>query len=148
MGPADNNNGVKGFMVPKLSQDGSNWVTWKTQTLAMLGSNKGVMQHLNGTVRVPDPLPTHDANTVITESEEEAYDKAERHWDDYYQREALIKAQIYTTIPEVLLIEVRKLSTAKETWDAVCAKHEHTALTVKVDICRCMLTRNDTTKDV
>jgi gag-polypeptide of LTR copia-type/Zinc knuckle len=106
--------------------------------VATLGSNKGVMQHLNGTVRVPDPLPTHDANTVITESEEEAYDKAERHWDDYYQCFALIKAQIYTTIPEVLLIEVRKLSTAKETWDAVCTKHEHTALTVKVDICRRM----------
>jgi hypothetical protein len=134
MGPADNNNGVKGFVVPKLARDGSNWVTWKTQTLATLGSNKGVMRHLNGTVRVPDPLPTHEANAVITESDEEAYDKAERCWDDYYQREGLIKAQIYTMIPEALLIEVRKLSTAKETWDMVCAKHKHTALIVKVDI--------------
>ena len=31
------------FMIPKLARDGSNWVTWKTQTLAMLRSNKGVM---------------------------------------------------------------------------------------------------------
>ena len=134
MGPADNNNGAKGFVIPKLARDGSNWVTWKTQTLATLGSNKGVMRHLNGTVRVPDPLPAH----AISESEEEAYDKAEKRWDDYYQREALIKAQIYTTIPEALLIEVRKLSTAKEVWEAVCAKHEHRALTVKIDIRRRM----------
>ena len=134
MGPADNNNGAKGFVIPKLARDGSNWVTWKTQTLATLGSNKGVIRHLNGTVRVPDPLPTH----VITESEDEAYDKAEKRWDDYYQREALIKAQIYTTIPEALLIEIRKLSTAKEIWDAICAKHEHTTLTVKIDIRRRM----------
>ena len=95
MGPADNNNGAKGFVIPKLAQDGSNWVTWKTQTLATLRSKKGVMRHLNGTVRVPDPLPAH----AISESEEEAYDKAEKCWDDYYQHEALIKAQIYTTIP-------------------------------------------------
>ena len=117
-------------MIPKLAWDGSNWITWKTQTLAMLGSNKGVMRHLNSTVRVPDPLPTH----TTTESEKEVYDKAEKHWDDYYQCEALIKAQIYTTIPEALLIEFRKLPTAKEIWDTICAKHEHTTLTVKIDI--------------
>ena len=77
-----------------------------------------------------DPLPTH----VTTKSEEEAYDKAERCWDNYYQCEALIKAQIYITIPEALLIEIRKLPTAKEIWDAICAKYEHTMLTVKIDI--------------
>ena len=43
MGPADNNNRAKGFVIPKLAWDGSNWVTWKTQTIAMLGLNKGVM---------------------------------------------------------------------------------------------------------
>ena len=99
----------------------------------MLRLNKGVMRHLNGTVRVPDPLPAH----AISKSEE-VYDKAEKCWDDYHQREALIKAQIYTMIPEVLLIEVRKLSTAKEIWEAVCAKHGHRALTVKIDICHHM----------
>ena len=65
MGPADNNNGAKGFVIPKLAQDGSNWVTWKTQTLATLGSNKGVMRHLNGTVRVPDPLPAHAISFIV-----------------------------------------------------------------------------------
>ena len=59
---------------------------------------------------MPDPLPAH----AISKSEEEAYDKAEKHWDDYYQHEALMKAQIYTMIPEALLIEVRKLPIAKE----------------------------------
>ena len=41
-------------------------------------------------------------------------------------------------IPEVLLIEVRKLPTVKEIWEAVCAKYEHRALTVKIDICHHM----------
>ena len=89
-------------------------------------------------VRVPDPLPTCKAGASMTESEEDAYDRAEKHWDNYHQCEVLIKAQIYTRVPEALPIEIRKLSTAKETWDIVCAKYEHTALTVKIDIYCCM----------
>jgi len=50
----------------------------------------------------------------------------------------IIKAQIFTTIPDSLLIEVQKLKTLKEVWDALCAKHKKKALTVVVDICRCM----------
>lgn len=134
MAPTDNTNGTKSFVIPKLAKDGSNWITWKTQTLATLRSNRGIMRHLEGTVRVPEPLPMFDAIKTVTESHEEAYEKAERRWDDYQQREALIKAQIFTTIPGVLLIEVRKLSTAKQVWDAVCAKHENAALTLTVDM--------------
>ena len=52
--------------------------------------------------RVPDSLPTCKAGTAITKSEEDAYDKAERHWYDYYQREVLIKAHIYTIILKAL----------------------------------------------
>src|SRR6266481_5900555 len=50
----------------------------------------------------------------------------------------MVKAQIFTTIPDVLLIEVQKLNTAKEVWDAVCTKHEGKALTVKINIQRRM----------
>jgi len=35
----------------------------------------------------------------------------------------------------LLLIEVQKLKTSKEVWDALCAKNEKKALTVMVDIC-------------
>jgi len=49
-----------------------------------------------------------------------------------------VKAQIFTTIPEGLLVEVQKLSTAKEIWDAVCHKHEAKGLMVQVDLCHCM----------
>jgi gag-polypeptide of LTR copia-type len=65
-------------------------------------------------------------------------DDLERHWDDYNQREAAIKAQIYTMIPDSVLIEIRSLDTVKEVWDTVCTKHETKALTVKVDMCHRM----------
>jgi len=50
----------------------------------------------------------------------------------------MVKAQVFTTIPEALLIEVQKLTTAKEVWDAICVMHEGKALTVKVNIRRRM----------
>ena len=47
-------------------------------------------------------------------------------------------AQIFTTVLDSILIEVRNLATAKEVWDAVCVKHETRALTIKVDMRRRM----------
>ena len=142
MGPKDTNvpssNTSKGYAFPKLTHDGSNWVTWKSRTLVILALTRGVMWHFKGTSHAPAPLPTDPANHHYTESEEEELERKEKHWDDYYQCKATVKAQIFTTIPEGLLVEVQKLSTAKEIWDAVCHKHEAKGLMVQVDLCHCM----------
>ena len=47
-------------------------------------------------------------------------------------------AQVFTMILESLLIEVWKLKTAKEVWDAICVKRETMALMVKVNMHSCM----------
>ena len=96
--------------------------------MATLGSNRGVLRHLDGTVRVPAPLPILNVKKGISEEEEEAYEKAEKRWDDYQQCEVLIMMQIFTMVPEVLLIEIRRLLTAKQMWDAICTKHESSSL--------------------
>ena len=75
---------------------------------------------------------------MLTEEEEDELDDLERRWDDYNQREATIMVQIFTTVPDSILIKVWNLATAKEVWDAVCVKHETRALTVKVDMWRRM----------
>jgi gag-polypeptide of LTR copia-type len=129
---------IKSFVVPKLAQDGSNWVTWKSQTLAVLASSRGVMQHVQGMARVPAPLPDNIMELVLMDEMEEELEKLEQQWDDYNQREAMIKAQLFTTIPEGLLIKVQKLATAKQVWNAVCAKHESRAIGVKINIRRHM----------
>ena len=51
MGPIDpamSTANPKSFAVPKLACDSSNWVTWKSQTMAMLSSTHGAKQHLDG----------------------------------------------------------------------------------------------------
>jgi hypothetical protein len=45
----------------------------------------------------------------------------------------MIKAQIFTTIPESLIIEFQKLETTHNIWEAVCARHEK-VLTIQVDV--------------
>lgn len=85
------------------------------------------MWHLNGSVQTPNPIPTYSTTYIITEEE---LDKAEKHWDDYSQWEALIKTQIFATIPDVLLMEARNSHKIEKQ----CAKHETRALTVKVEM--------------
>jgi hypothetical protein len=103
MGPAEPvmpTSTPKSFAIPKLSQDGSNWVTWKSQTLATLTLTRGAQRHLDGTARIPPAIPTYPDGHTLTDEEEEKLDNLERHWNDYNQRESTIKAQIYTMIPD------------------------------------------------
>ena len=69
------------------------------------------------------------------EDVEDHLEKVEKHWDDYNQHKATVKAQIFMTIPDSLLIEAQKLKTVKEIKIlVVCAKYEGKSLTVKVDL--------------
>jgi hypothetical protein len=115
----------KSFAVPKLARDGTNWVSWKSQKMATLSTTRGAKRHLDGTARIPPTIPTYPDGHTLTDKEEEQLDGLEKRWDDYNQREATIKAQVFTTIPDSVLVEIRNLATAKEVWDAVCAKHEN-----------------------
>ena len=127
----------KSYIIPKLGQDGSNWITWKIQTLTMLAVSWGVMQHIEGTDREPLVIPTFLASPVswlLMQEEEECLERAEKWWDKYHQCKAMVNAQIFMTVPESLLVELCKLKIVKVMWDAVCAKHEGKALTVKVDL--------------
>jgi hypothetical protein len=124
---------LKSFVIPKLAQDGVNWLTWKSQMLAMLTSTHGAKQHLDSTIRIPPMIPTYPDGHVLTDQEEEALDELEKHWDGYNQCEVSIKAQIFTTILDSILIEIQNLAMAKEVWDAVCTRHETKALMTKVD---------------
>ena len=56
------------------------------------------------------PPPNH----LLDEDELDELDKIEEKWDVYNQHEASIKAQILTTTPESLAIEIQALDTGKK----------------------------------
>ena len=60
------------------------------------------------------PVPVFPSNYPLTEDEEEWLEKAEKCHDNYDQWEAIVTVQIFTSIPDLLLIEVQKLKMAKE----------------------------------
>ena len=111
---------VKAYSIPRLAADRSNWITWKQETLSSLMLIKGVQRHLDGTARVPPPIPMHPPNHLLDEDELDELDKIEEKWDMYNLCEASIKAQILTTIPESLAIEIQALDTGKNCRVHIC----------------------------
>ena len=142
MGPDDSTSSsagkIKSYSIPRLQANGTNWIMWKQQTLNSLMSNKGVQRHIEGTARTPPAIPMYPPTHTLSDDELEELGKIEEKWDTYNQHEASIKAQILTTIPESIAIEVQGLTTGKAIWDALCDKNEKKALTVIVDL-RCRI---------
>ena len=88
MAPSDSTTSTttgKSYSIPKLTWDGSTWVTWKSQTLATLSVGQGVTHHIEGTARQPPQIPTFPTNCSLTDDEEDCLEKAEKRWDDYNQ---------------------------------------------------------------
>ena len=73
---------------------------------------------------MPPPIPSYLNGHTLDDDEIEELEKIEEKWDLYNQREAMIKVQIFTTIPEATAVEIQSLNTGKEMWDALCDKHE------------------------
>ena len=95
---------------------------------------KAFQRHIEGMACLPPAINEYPNGHTLPEDEADELEKIEEKRDIYKQREAMIKAQILTTIPETLAIKVQSLETGKEIWDTLCKKHEKRALTVVVDL--------------
>lgn len=68
----------KSDSVPMLACDSTNWIIWKSQTIATSLATCGAKQHLDGTAQVPPPIPTYPNGHVLTEKEEDQLDELEK----------------------------------------------------------------------
>src|SRR6266436_6709797 len=68
-----------------------------------------------------------------TEMEIEALDDK---LDDYYQKDALVKQHMFSTISDRLLLRVQGLLSASKIWDEICTIHEGKTELVQVDLRR------------
>ncbi|KAG1849697.1 hypothetical protein DFJ58DRAFT_630787, partial [Suillus subalutaceus] len=109
------------FNVPKLAKDGSNWITYKERTLTAI-SARGLMRYITGRAVRPAPisLPQEDDGTEVTDAEIEAFEKK---MDEYYQKDSLVKQQIFSTITDRLLLRVHKLGSGSNVWAEICDIH-------------------------
>ena len=80
MGPEESGSSsmkAKSHMIPRLATDGSNWITWKQQTLNSLLSSKGVHRHIQGTIHMPPPIPSYPNGHTLDDDEMEELEKIE-----------------------------------------------------------------------
>lgn len=128
------------FNVPKLAEDGTNWITYKERTLTAIGA-RGLMRYADGRARKPVPyaidaktrLPTKSDGTAATQDEIDALDKK---LDEFYQKDSLVKQQIFSTITDRMLLRVQKLEVASKVWAEICDIHEGKTELVQIDLRR------------
>ena len=138
MGPANDINSSaspsKGYQVSGLAANGSNWVIWKRETLTTLSTHKGVKTHIEGLARMPPVIPKFLELHILTSEELKKVNELELLWDEYDQKEAVIKAQILTSIPESIALEIQDEDKVATMWQKLCAKHEDKTLAVWIDM--------------
>jgi hypothetical protein len=94
--------------LPKLQEDGSNWVMYKERIQNHLTS-KGLLRHLTGTAR--RPIETEEKNgkvykkgntTAMTDDEFETYLNS---IDTYAQKEARVREVLYDTLTKTVTLQ-------------------------------------------
>src|SRR6266536_1009441 len=78
--------------VPRLHDDGSNWVDYKEKVRSAMGS-KGVIRHVNRMARAPIPykevnsIPVIDEKSPPTPATDEQIEAKEKRLEEYEQKE-------------------------------------------------------------
>jgi hypothetical protein len=128
------------FNIPKLAEDGSNWITYKERTLTAIGA-RGLMRYTDG--RICEPIPfVIDPNTKAVKKPDGStptqteIDELDKKIDEYHQKNSLVKQQIFSTITDRLLLRVQKLGEASEIWNEICQIHEGKTELVQIDLRR------------
>ena len=109
--------------IPKLLDDGSNWVDYDIKARTAMGS-KGLIRHIQGTAR--KPVPYTEINKVLmvdatTPATEDQIDAKERRLEEYDQKEYLARHILLTSISPRLLASIKTLETSALMWNAIKA---------------------------
>jgi hypothetical protein len=120
------------FNILKLTEDRSNWITYKEHTLTAIGA-RGLMCYVNGRARKPEPFP-HDEDEDGETPTEALIEALYKTIDEYYQKDSLVKQQIFSTITDCLLLRVQKLESASSIWAKICDIHEGKTELIQIDL--------------
>ncbi|KAL0952924.1 hypothetical protein HGRIS_014936 [Hohenbuehelia grisea] len=140
MGPGANtmstSTNIKLFSVPKLADDGSNWVTVKILLLTAFGA-RGLTKYIEGRARKPAAYEFGDGaarlvGSKVTLTDEELEALEDKH-DDHNQKESQIKQQIFECVSNRVLMMLQGQGTAAEVWLGLCREYEGKSALVVID---------------
>lgn len=127
------------FNVPKLAEDGSNWITYKERALTAIGA-RGLMRYADGRAKRPKPFDLDSKGKPIKADKSLASDaeieELEDKIDEFFMKDSLIKQQLFSTISDRLLLQVQKLESTAKIWAEICTIHEGKSELVQIDMRR------------
>ncbi|KAF8573856.1 hypothetical protein K439DRAFT_1305447, partial [Ramaria rubella] len=127
--------------VPKLTSNGSNWVTFKTHVTWAMAA-RGVLGHLYGTSTYPTPL---EASTA-TATDLANHTTALTRWE---QSESVARSQLGNVIGDTILVKILHSKSVSVMWKVICEEFEEKTRMISVDIhCRMMETRASEGDDI
>ena len=113
--------------LPKLQEDGSNWVMYKEWIQNHLTS-KGLLRHITGTARKPIEIEEHNGKvhkkgnvTAMTDDEFEAYLDS---LDTYAQKEAQVHEVLYDMLTKTVTLQIKGQLMAADAWKKLVAIYE------------------------
>jgi hypothetical protein len=128
------------FNIPKLADDGLNWITYKGRMLTALGA-RGLMRYTDGRKTKPIPFAVDLSTGKVTKPDgtkptDAELEDLEDKIDEYQQKDSLVKQQIFSTISDQLLLRIQNLGSAAAIWDKVCKIHKGKTELVHIDLRR------------
>ena len=132
------------FKVPKLSADGSNWVTFKDRFRWAIDA-RGMLDQLENVVDEPTeptvsegtsesaPADSQGGNTHV-QSDELQYRNFLIRRSQWRTAEATIKQCIASTVPDSVFNWIKTKKSAKGVWDALAAIFQERSLMVAIDL--------------
>jgi len=126
------------FAVAKLSTNGSNWVTFKTQFIyAMAGHD--IEGDFDGSKPFPTPptFSTMDQNkwTSKDETKHESHLKSIRTWK---RNENIAHVQLAQAISDSLLLRIQHAGNVANMWATIMTEHDRKGRMMQVDLRRRM----------
>ena len=125
--------------IPKLKDDASNWVDYKSKALMGMGS-RGLMSHIEGCVtklKLYDLLDgvavLSDGKTKVTEEQIETHEK---RIEDFETKRYLACHIMVHSIPVCLAQRVKDETNPKKMWDAIVADSEGKSVSHQVALQR------------
>jgi len=113
--------------LPKLKDDGSNWVLYKQRFSDYIISHSGYRRHLHGTATEPE-APKKD------EKDEKVLEEYEKKLDEYLMREAGIRSAILSSVSERTQQRLIGTTKAGDMWAKLCAIYGHQSVLIQADV--------------
>ena len=113
------------FKVPKLTSNGSNWITYKDRLRWALDA-RGILPHLEGTTTQPTQPQSGDAT---------AFETLAKEWR---MGEATVKQYIASTVPDPIFNRIKTQGTANGVWTSLCLIFQGRSTMVAIDLRRRM----------